>query len=549
MGRRRFDVFMEQKYPEYMGHWPEFGLTFAGDQDCASEVTDFSDKGFRAWQDFAESAISDLDAMPRERLTDAEVIDLDMARAAIFSDYMERDSDFRWADASSYAWGFDAIDFLTKFNGIEDPIDKITSHLKAIPRTVELGVDNMRNGEGEIPRLWLNSALFYFDGGIDMLRSLHKNPFIKQKINGDRGALSGLEDSLEDAVKSAKQFRAFLNNEVRPWATGDFAAGEELFYILLENQHFIFESTDQLKERANLMIEECDERMAGLASERGRSVNEYLEEIRANHPRSHELKQAYMDAHSRVVAAVKERDLVTFPRIENLQFIDTPPAERHLYPFAAYMVPCPGDASLTGMIQVTPTRSISTLREQNFTSIDQTVAHEGMPGHHLQFALERQNGMTPARLMGTSATFYEGWTMYMENLLVEQGINDTPEHEMWMMKDRKWRALRILIDVGIHTEGLTYRRAVNMLKSEVGFGEADAKAEVNSYAEFPGTYLCYAIGLDMVMDLREREKQRLGPDFDLKGFHDTLLSSGSIPLSLAIRENFPEQAQYFPSSK
>jgi len=133
---------------------------------------------------------------------------------------------------------------------------------------------------------------------------------------------------------------------------------------------------------------------------------------------------------------------------------------------------------------------------------------------------------------------YEGWALYCEQLVFEQGLYDKKEHHFILLRDRLWRALRIIIDVKIHTGQFSFDDAVNLLVEKLGFDVSQAKAEVSWYSNSAATPLCYAVGREII--LKTRENIDVADKSKLKQFHDMLLSQGSIALPLVVQSVFGE---------
>jgi uncharacterized protein (DUF885 family) len=166
----------------------------------------------------------------------------------------------------------------------------------------------------------------------------------------------------------------------------------------------------------------------------------------------------------------------------------------------------------------------------------------------LQFVsanIHRAGNMT--RAIHTSASLYEGWALYCEDLMQEQGFLDQREHGFIMLRDRLWRALRVIIDVKIHTQGMTVREASGLLVEKLGFDQQQADSELAWYSAVPTTPLCYATGYALIKAVREHQQQKQG--FELKAFHDALLGQGSIALPLVIKRAFGEDAWKYAREK
>jgi len=209
-------------------------------------------------------------------------------------------------------------------------------------------------------------------------------------------------------------------------------------------------------------------------------------------------------------------------------------------PFASYLYPSPKDPDQIGYYYVTPVTEDDLLREHNWMGLENTSVHESYPGHHLQFTIANSipEASTLPRLMNESSVFYEGWALYCEQLMQEQGFLKTREHRFVMLKDRLWRAMRIIIDVKTQTGKMSYGEAADLMVRELHFPQAQAEADLNWYSQSPSAPMGYALGWSIINQVRQRQKERLGSGFDLREFHDRLLSSGSISLPVVEKRHF-----------
>ncbi len=173
------------------------------------------------------------------------------------------------------------------------------------------------------------------------------------------------------------------------------------------------------------------------------------------------------------------------------------------------------------------------LLEHCIYAIPIIALHEGIPGHHLQLTRAMESPH-PVRRQMLSSLLMEGWALYCEELMQEQGFYTDPRVRIFQLKDMIWRACRVMIDVGLHTGQMSLGDAVDMLADKACIEEAAAAAEVRRYAMSPTQPMTYVIGKLLLLDLRERMKRKLGSRFDLKGFHDAILNFGSIPTPLIV---------------
>src|SRR5262249_45656159 len=170
------------------------------------------------------------------------------------------------------------------------------------------------------------------------------------------------------------------------------------------------------------------------------------------------------------------------------------------------------------------------MREHYWASISNTSIHEAYPGHHLQLAVASKHPSL-TRMLTEAPEFVEGWGMYSEQMMREQGFDDGPAFRMSMDTDAIWRACRIILDVRMHRGELTTDEATDFLIEHTGFEAPNARAEVRRYTYTPGYQLSYLLGKVLILGLREEERRRLGEGFSLQGFHDALLGHGSLPIT------------------
>ena len=159
--------------------------------------------------------------------------------------------------------------------------------------------------------------------------------------------------------------------------------------------------------------------------------------------------------------------------------------------------------------------------------------HEAVPGHHHQIALAQEMENVPNFRKYLSITaFVEGWGLYSEQLGESMGIYDDPYDKFGQLTYDMWRAVRLVVDTGMHYKNWSREDAVNLFLENTAKTEQDINNEVDRYIAWPGQALAYKIGQLKIMELRDKSKEALGDDFDIKDFHDHILSFGSIPLNI-----------------
>jgi prolyl oligopeptidase len=165
--------------------------------------------------------------------------------------------------------------------------------------------------------------------------------------------------------------------------------------------------------------------------------------------------------------------------------------------------------------------------------IEVLSVHEAMPGHHLQLAIQQELGDLPnfRRYSGFTA-FVEGWGLYSESLGYDLGLYTDPYSRFGALTYDMWRAVRLVVDTGIHYKGWTRQQAIDFFKDNAAKTEHDIVNEIDRYIVMPGQALAYKIGQLKILSLREHAEATLGDDFDVREFHDVLLGAGALPLDI-----------------
>jgi uncharacterized protein (DUF885 family) len=171
--------------------------------------------------------------------------------------------------------------------------------------------------------------------------------------------------------------------------------------------------------------------------------------------------------------------------------------------------------------------------DRSLAGVEAVAYHEGIPGHHLQISIQQELAGLPAFRQQSYYTAYtEGWALYSERLGKEIGFYQDPYSDYGRLEADMWRAIRLVVDTGVHSQHWTRQQMVDYFHDHSGLDETNIQSEVDRYIAWPGQALGYKMGQLKILELRDRAKSALGPKFDLRAFHDVILSSGALPLDV-----------------
>ncbi|HEY2292701.1 MAG TPA: DUF885 domain-containing protein [Thermoanaerobaculia bacterium] len=173
------------------------------------------------------------------------------------------------------------------------------------------------------------------------------------------------------------------------------------------------------------------------------------------------------------------------------------------------------------------------LRSRPKWEMEALASHESVPGHHIMYALIEEQGELPDwRKWDVYPAMSEGWALYAESLGYEIGLYQDPYSRFGQLTYEMWRAIRLVVDTGLHVKGWTRQQAIDYCKANSARTEHEIEVEIDRYIVWPGGAVCYKIGELKIKELRAYARKELGPRFDLRAFHDRLLGHGQLPLAL-----------------
>jgi uncharacterized protein (DUF885 family) len=268
------------------------------------------------------------------------------------------------------------------------------------------------------------------------------------------------------------------------------------------------------------------------------TLEEFFAALRSDpaykYPNTAEGREQYLEEARTLIANVMAKAPQYFERLPKaaLEVRAVEPFREDTASVAFYNRPAP-DGSRPGIFYV----NLADMTQVNRVQTDAIAAHEGAPGHHFQIARAQElEGLPKFRRFGGYGAYIEGWGLYSERLADEMGVYTTPEQRFGMLSLQMWRAIRLVLDTGIHSKRWSRERAIDYFRANSPNSERDIRKEVDRYINNPGQATSYMIGQLKIAELRARAERELGQDFDIRAFHEAVLGQGALPLDALERQ-------------
>ena len=187
------------------------------------------------------------------------------------------------------------------------------------------------------------------------------------------------------------------------------------------------------------------------------------------------------------------------------------------------------DGSRPGRVNVNTSQATT----RKLINVESTAYHEGIPGHHMQISIQQElPELPPFRQQGGNTAYVEGWALYSERLGEDLGFYQDPYSMYGHLQDEMLRAIRLVVDTGLHSKHWTRDQVVQFFHDHSGIDEVEVQNETDRYIVWPGQALSYKVGQLTILRLRAKAQDALGAGFDIRGFHDEVLGGGALPLDV-----------------
>ena len=545
--RKALSALFAEYWQANMERYPEYASAL-GDTRYNDRVTDYSVKAENVWLEREANFLMQLAAIDTTGLTDQEKISRDLLLRE-FTDDQEAAEFKEWEMPLNQMDGiyttYPQLVGELSFSTVKDYDDWI-ARLHAIPRAFEQVTTNMSIGMEDHrvpPRYILEKALAQVKElaaqkpeDSPLAAPLKKFPASVTPAERERIKSETLDAISKEVLPAYTRLARFLEVSYIPagrtepgiWALSD---GAKYYAFCIRRTTTTNLTAEQIHQLGLDEVKRDEAEMLAIAQELGfADLKSFRASLKTNpklHPASPE---ALMAAYRGYIGPMQLKLPQLFGRLPKapLEVAAVPDyIAKNMYP--AYYEPGTPDGSRPGRLRV----NLYNATERNLDQVEAIAYHEGIPGHHLQISIAQELTDVPDFRKHESYTaFEEGWALYSERLGKEVGFYQDPYSDYGRLEADNWRAIRLVVDTGVHSQHWTRQQMVDFFHDHSGMDETTIQTEVDRYIAWPGQALAYKIGQLKILELRDRAKKALGEKFDLRAFHDEVLGSGALPLDV-----------------
>ena len=330
-------------------------------------------------------------------------------------------------------------------------------------------------------------------------------------------------------------------DEIEPQSKGNFGAwnlpdGAAYYADRLKSSTTTSLTADQIHDLGLAQVAAIRQEMEAIKREVGftGTLEQFFDHIRTDpqfkYPNTEAGREAYL-ADARAVIAAAMTAAPRYFRVLPKAALEVRAVEkwREATASTAFYNSPSADGSRPGIYYV----NLVDMNQTQKVQVAGIAAHEGAPGHHFQIARQQElTGIPKFRKFGGYGAYMEGWGLYSERLANEMGVYKTPYDRFGMLSLQVWRAIRLVLDSGIHSKRWTREQAIAYFKANSSVSDTDIAREVDRYFNWPGQATSYMVGQLKIAELRARAERELGARFDIRDFHEAVLSEGALPLDI-----------------
>ncbi len=529
---------------------PTFASTL-GDRRFNDQWEDLSLDAINARQRRRLDALARLKAIDRARLSVADRLNYDLFKKDLDSDIEEFKFKMYLLPVNQRG-GIQTADELTellRFQTVKDYDDWI-ARLHALPRLMEQNIALMREGV-RAKKLWPKEILKRVPAQIEkqIVQRPEDSPFFApfKKFHDEvpaaereRLAQAAREAVTQHVIPAYRQFKTYFNDEYLPASFDEVGAwqwtdGAEAYAFLARRYTTTDMTPQQIHEKGLTEVARIRAEMQKVMTQVGfkGTHKEFFKKLRTSDEFYYKKPEELLEAYRAMSKRIDPNLVKVFKTIPRMPYGVVPIPDK-IAPdtTTAYYNQPAADGSRPGLYYVNLYKPESRPKYEMMA----LSLHEAMPGHHLQIARAMELGEIPKfRRYGGYTAFVEGWGLYAESLGEDMGLYDDPYSKFGQLTYEMWRAVRLVVDTGMHHMKWERQRAIDYFLDNAAKTEQDIVNEIDRYITNPGQALAYKIGELKLKELRARAARELGAGFDVREYHDIVLGSGAVPLDVLER--------------
>jgi uncharacterized protein (DUF885 family) len=545
--RKALEGLFDEYWQAYLKRSPEFASSI-GDGRYNDQLDDFSVKAVNEWLSREQEWMMRLAAMDDAGLSDQERVSRDLLLRR-FADDQEAAEYKEWempvnqmggihteypqlAAQLSFKTAKDYDDWIARLHAMPKAFDQVTTNMsigmedKRVPPKylLEKALEQVKELAGQKPEESpLAMPLKKFPAGIGAAE--------QERIKAEMLAAIGKE-----VLPAYTRFARFLEVSYIPAGREEpgisaLPDGAKYYAFLIRRTTTTDLTADAIHQMGLDEVKKDEAEMLAIAEKLGFQDLKSFEASLKTNPKMHPADgAALLEAYRNYLKPMQAKLPELFGRLPKAPFeVVAVPEYLEKTSAPAYYEAGTPDGSRPGRLFVDTYMAAG----RNLYQAEDVAYHEGLPGHHLQISIAQEmEGVPTFRKYGHYTAFTEGWGLYAERLGKDVGFYQDPYSDFGRLEGDIWRAIRLVVDTGVHSEHWTRQQMVDYFHEHSNIDEASINAEVDRYVAWPSQALAYKVGQLKILELREKAKKALGEKFDIRKFHDEVIDTGALPLDV-----------------
>jgi uncharacterized protein (DUF885 family) len=545
--RKSLNALFQQYWDENLEHSPEFASTL-GDKRYNDKISDYTVKAENEWLAREQNLMmrlaaidpagfSDQEKTSRELLMRRFADDLEASEfkewempvnqmGGIYSEYPQLVAELSFTETKDYD------DWIARLRALPTAFDQVTANMAIgmddhrvppkylLKKTLEQ-VKQLANQKPEDSPLAL--PLKKFPASINAAEQVRIREEMLRVIG-------------KQVLPAYLRFARFLEVSYIPAGREEpgisaLADGAKYYQFLIRQTTTTDLSAEKIHQIGLDEVKKDEADMLAIAQKLGfQDLKSFRASMKANPKLKAASPDALLDAYRGYLGPMKAKLPSLFGRLPKAPFeVAAVPDYLEKTSAPAYYEPGTPDGSRPGRLRIDTYNAT----DRNLYVVESIAYHEGLPGHHLQISIAQELTDVPTfRKFSFYTAYTEGWGLYSERLGKDVGFYQDPYSDYGRLEGDIWRAIRLVVDTGVHSQHWTRQQMVNFFHDHSAIDETSIQAEVDRYVAWPSQALAYKIGQLKILELRDRAKKALGDKFDIRAFHDQVLDAGALPLDV-----------------